>query len=422
MIGWSLKRTVRLGIKSLLLHALRSILTVLGIVFGVGSVVAMLAIGEGASLEAQEKIRQLGSNNILVRSVKPPEDKSNTAAVSRSIEYGLTYEDADRIRHTLPTVKVIVPTREIRQDVRFRERRSDGVVVGTLPWFPEVTGLNLKRGRFITMLDIHKNMNVCILGAALTERLFIAIDPIGQTVRVGEHPYRVVGLTTSKKTTTSEGLSRDFDLDMYIPLSTAKTRFGETITKMSSGSFERETIELHSLTIEVDSLDHVIATAGVVEDLLNRFHKQADFDTIVPLELLRQAEETKRIFNIVLGSIAAISLLVGGIGIMNIMLATVTERTREIGIRRALGAKRKDIVSQFLSESTILSGFGGILGLGLGLVIPVAVTYFAGMRTLITAWSLVLALTISVAVGVIFGIYPANRAAQMDPIEALRHE
>ena len=423
MIGWSLKRTIRLGVKSLLLHGLRSLLTVLGIVFGVCSVIAMLAIGEGASLEAQEKIKALGSHNVLVRSVKPPESKSPSATTARSLEYGLTYKDAERIRSTLPSVRVVVPTREIRDDIRFSDRATEGTIVGTLPWYPEVTNIRIDEGRYITDLDMVGKRNVCILGARLVEELFVARDPIGHIVRVGRHPYRVIGTTLSRKAVAGgESHFRDFDLDMYIPLTTAKTRFGETIRKMSSGSFESETVQLHSLTVEVDTLERVIATAGVVEDLLKRHHKERDYDIIVPLELLRQARETKRIFNIVLGSIAAISLLVGGIGIMNIMLATVTERTREIGIRRALGAKRRDIVMQFLSESIILSGFGGLIGLGLGVVIPYIVETSAGMRTQITPSSLVMALSISIAVGVLFGIYPANRAAQMDPIEALRHE
>jgi len=423
MIGWSIRRTIKLGVKSLWLHGLRSFLTVLGIVFGVCSVIAMLAIGEGASQEAQEKIRALGSHNILVRSVKPPEEKSLSSSVSRVVEYGLTYEDSERIHHTLTNIKLMVPTREIRDDVRFREKVLDCTVVGTLPSYPEVCNLELRTGRFLNLLDVNNNQNVCVLGARLVEELFVASDPLGQIIKVGQHPYRVVGTMVSRRSSSGgESLTRDFDLDMYIPLSTAKTRFGEMIMKRSSGSFDLEQIQLHSLTIEVDSLERVVSTSEVVEELLTRSHKKRDYEIIVPLELLRQAEETKRIFNIVLGSIAAISLLVGGIGIMNIMLATVTERTREIGIRRALGAKRRDIVTQFLSESIILSGFGGIIGLGLGIVIPFMVTLFAGMRTQITPWSLGMALSISVAVGVLFGFYPANRAAQMDPIEALRHE
>ncbi len=424
MIGLPMRRIVGLGLQSLRLHPLRSSLTVLGIVFGVCSVIAMLAIGEGASQEAQEKIRQMGSHNVLVRSIKPPEDQSASATRSRVVEYGLTYDDAERIHDVLSTVDVVVPSREIRMDIRFREMSVFGVVMGTLPWYVEVANLTVSRGRYLTMFDIRSNMNVCVLGAGIVKELFVAADPLGQIVKVGTSPYRVVGVMAPKKAVGGEGEGgvRDFNLDMYIPISSAKTRFGETIIKIRSGSFDLEKIQLHGITLKVDALEHVVSAAAVAEDLLARFHKENDYEIIVPLELLRQAEETKRIFNIVLGSIAAISLLVGGIGIMNIMLATVTERTREIGIRRALGAKQKDIVFQFLSESIILSGFGGLVGLGLGICIPVAVTAFADMTTIITPWSLFISLFISVGVGIVFGIYPANRAARMDPIEALRHE
>jgi putative ABC transport system permease protein len=209
---------------------------------------------------------------------------------------------------------------------------------------------------------------------------------------------------------------------MYVPLTTAKTRFGEILMKRRSGSFEAERVELHEATIKVHRQEDVTETASIVADLLARYHKKKDYELIVPLELLRQAERTKQIFNIVLGSIATISLLVGGIGIMNIMLASVTERTREIGIRRALGAKRRDIILQFLIETVILSGAGGVIGVALGIMIPFGITYFAHMVTIITPWSPLVAFSISGLVGVIFGLYPALRAANMDPVEALRHE
>jgi putative ABC transport system permease protein len=209
---------------------------------------------------------------------------------------------------------------------------------------------------------------------------------------------------------------------MFIPLATAKTHFGETLIKRRSGSFEAEKVALHEVTIKVENRDAVVDVSLSIKDLLDRNHKKQDYEMTVPLELLKRAERTKQIFNIVLGSIAAISLLVGGIGIMNIMLASVTERTREIGIRRALGAKRRDIVIQFLVETVILSGSGGLLGVVLGIAIPFFVTYFAHMVTIVTFWSPVIAFSISGIVGIVFGIYPAMRAADMDPVEALRHE
>jgi putative ABC transport system permease protein len=209
---------------------------------------------------------------------------------------------------------------------------------------------------------------------------------------------------------------------MFIPLETAKTRYGETLMKRRAGSFEAERVQLHEVTVKVAELSEVVNVAQSIKSLLERNHRKRDYEIIVPLELLKRAERTKQIFNIVLGSIAAISLLVGGIGIMNIMLATVTERTREIGIRRALGARRRDIVTQFLVEAVLLSAVGGGLGVALGLSIPFAVSRFSGMPTIVTFWSPLLAFTISALVGVVFGLYPALRAAEMDPVEALRHE
>ncbi len=214
----------------------------------------------------------------------------------------------------------------------------------------------------------------------------------------------------------------EYNFNVYIPLTTARRRFGELIVRRQSGSFNMERIQLHQINVRVASPELVPATAKVIQNLLERFHKKKDFKLIIPLELLRQAEQTKRIFNVVLGSIAAISLLVGGIGIMNIMLASVTERTREIGIRRALGAKKKDIVTQFLVETVVLSAGGGLLGVVFGVTIPFLVSHFAKMKTIITPWSLILAFSISAAIGIIFGLYPARKAANMDPIEALRHE
>jgi putative ABC transport system permease protein len=209
---------------------------------------------------------------------------------------------------------------------------------------------------------------------------------------------------------------------MFIPLDTAKTRYGEILMKQRSGSFEAELVQLHEMTIKVASREQVVPVSQAIQAVLEHHHKKKDYEILVPLELLKRAERTKRIFSIVLGSIAAISLLVGGIGIMNIMLATVTERTREIGIRRALGAKRRDIITQFLVEAVMLSGAGGLFGVALGITIPLLVTWFAGMKTIITFWSPIIAFSISAIVGVVFGLYPAFRAAEMDPVEALRHE
>ncbi|MBI3849593.1 MAG: ABC transporter permease [Verrucomicrobia bacterium] len=423
-----LKRVVRLGVKSLWLHRLRSLLTVLGIVFGVCSVIAMLAIGEGASFEAQETIKSLGSQNIILRSVKPPEEQkvSDKGSQSYVLQYGLTYKDIKRIKSTIPGVTVIVPGRIMREYVWNISRRVDCEIMGTVPWYPQMRNHRVARGRFFTENEMDDKANVCVLGAGMVNTLFPLDSPLGRQVRVGGDYYQVIGVMepsgkVAKADETQDNVKPAANR-MFIPLETAKTRYGEVLRKVRSGSFEQERVQLHEVTVKVATPEQVRAVADAIKGVMERNHKKKDFDIIVPLELLKRAERTKQIFNIVLGSIAAISLLVGGIGIMNIMLASVTERTREIGIRRALGAKRRDIIVQFLVETVMLSGAGGLLGVVLGVIIPFLVSYFAGMVTIITLWSPLVAFSISGLVGVIFGLYPAFRAANMDPVEALRHE
>ena len=433
-----LKRTVRLGFKSLWLHRLRSLLTVLGIVFGVCSVIAMLAIGEGASYEAQERIRRLGSNNIILQSIRPPQDTGSTATTSRVIEYGLTYADLRRIRQTLPSAEILVPARVMRKDIWNGGRRLDCDIYGTVPWYPEVNNHRVARGRFFTEMEMDEGRNVAVLDAGMDRALF-PIDPaIGSTIRVGNQYYRIIGIMEPKAARATDSNTNDMGASnsgaggqngssgtayrLYVPLNAARKQFGETLVNRQAGSFEATRVELHEATVRVARLEDVIDSARVINDLLAANRRRVDYAVIVPLELLREAEHTKRIFNIVLGSIAAISLLVGGIGIMNIMLASVTERTREIGIRRALGAKRRDIIVQFLIETVLLSGAGGVIGVALGIAIPLIITWFAPMQTVVTLWSPLIAFSISAMVGLVFGIYPAVRAANMDPVEALRHE
>ncbi len=427
MIGFRLKRTLFLGVKSLWVHRLRSALTVLGIVFGVCSVIAMLAIGEGASYEAEEQLKLLGSANIIIRSVKPPEDQSGSGSsgmVSVS-QYGLTYSDAEGIHKTIPSVDVMVPGRRIRKSASHAVKRLDTVILGTVPWFMEVTSRKMAYGRFLTSADLHQMRNICVIEPHVADLLFPFDNALGNAVKIGTDYYRVVGILESSSQTAASGpasRAAGREVGIYIPLTAARTRFGEILVNMSSGSREMERVELHQIIVTVDRPENVVPTAEIVRVLLERSHSRQDYELIVPLELLNRAKRIQRTYDIVLGSIAAISLLVGGIGIMNIMLATVTERTREIGIRRAMGAKRRDIVIQFLTETVLLTAWGGMLGVTLGLVVPYMVERFAKMKTIVTWWSLAAAVLISGAVGIVFGLYPAWRAAQMDPVEALRHE
>jgi len=421
-------RSIKLGFKTLWMHRLRSLLTMLGIVFGVCSVISMLAIGEGASFEAREQIRSLGSTNIIVRSVKPPDTGGATQGASRVNEYGITYRDVSRIRATLPDVRVLVPARAVRMNVWQGTRTVDATIRGTVPWYPEMRNHPVAHGRFFTDDEYQSVANVAVIGAQTAEALFPFGGILGSSVRIGSQYYRVIGVMVPESGNGGDnangngGASRGAEFTLYVPLTAARDRFGETIVRRTAGSFEAERVELHEVTVQVADEDHVVEAAAIVDEILAGLHTKQDYEVVVPLELLRQAEETKRIFNIVLGAIAAISLIVGGIGIMNIMLASVTERTREIGIRRALGAKKRDIVRQFLVETVILSASGGVIGVAFGIAIPWVIQWYANMATIVTPFSAILAFGISALIGVVFGIYPALRAAAMDPVEALRHE
>ncbi|MEO0446559.1 MAG: ABC transporter permease, partial [Verrucomicrobiota bacterium] len=319
---------IQLGIKSLLLHKLRSGLTMLGMIFGVCSVISMLAIGEGASYEAQERIKRLGSSNVIINSIKPPEDQDASAASSRQsyvVEYGLTYEDAIRLKETIPAVQQVVPIRIIRENIRFGTREQSGQVIGTLPNYPLVQNLDLIKGRLLTTTDQRNQKNVCVISTSLARFLFPIQDPLGNTIRMKDTYYQVVGLvqevgTLAQRPQRSGSDADPIDRNVYIPLSTASSRFGETLINASTGNFSAERVELHRIIVKMRETAAVLTAEPQIHHLLQEFHEKADFELIVPLQLLREAEATKRMFNIVLGSIAAISLLVGGIGIMNIML------------------------------------------------------------------------------------------------------
>jgi putative ABC transport system permease protein len=416
-----LVRNVRLGIKNLSLHAMRSLLTILGVVLGVGSVIAMLSVGEGASREAQERIRKLGSNNIIIASVKPSEDQTSGSQQRRLSIYGLLYEDEERMREGLQHILRTAPIKHIPKEGRLGERTMELRVVGTTPEWFEVVQRHVLAGRVFGPRDFEKRASVCVLTESGARKLLATKNTLGQNVRLGEAYFEVIGIVHSEQV-SGPIQAPDQDIDAYIPLNVARERFGDFFIQRTSGSEVREMIELHRVLVQADSLDEVEGLAAAIEAMLRQFHKRPDYRVSVPLALLRQAQAEQSMWNLVLGSIAGISLLVGGIGIMNIMLASVTERTREIGIRRAIGAKRRQIVGQFLIETVVLSTTGGLIGTGLGFVIPKIISFFSGMPTIVPLWSVMLALGISVGVGIIFGLYPAIRAANLDPIEALRHE
>lgn len=442
-------RTWQLGIKSLLLHPMRSILTVLGIFIGVASVIALLAIGEGISKKAQEQIENLGAQNIMVRSVKPPDEATSNFGEINA--FGITRAEKNLIEKTIPTVESVVPIRELPMSFGYTGNPNvkpiDGRLVGCTPEYLSVVGLEEDRGHFFTDVECDNGRSVCVLAAKLAGDLFPSEDPIDKQLFIPERNeyYKIVGVLRHKEATAAIGGSlsaQDFSRDVYIPITTMKSRFGDRLEKRTGGSFSVQIFELSQLTLRVKDVKDVPKTAKLVDATLRRTNdKRQDIAMVVPYELLEQAKTTKMMFMIFMGLIAAISLVVGGIGIMNIMLATVTERTREIGIRRALGAKRSDIIHQFLVETIVLSVVGGLTGILFGLLCPTAIVLLRGavervapkmyaslpeatreMTPEIVWESIPLAFGISVVVGVVFGVYPAIRAAKMDPIDALRHE
>ena len=413
---------VRLGLTDVWRHKTRSFLTMLGMVFGVGSVIAMLAVGEGASQQALDSIKRLGSQNIMIMSVKPTSEEGGSTGSQRGrlAMYGLLYDDEDRISETVPGVILTVPARMTRRNARLGERQLELRVVETIPSWFDVVQRPVLAGRVLTQHDLSMSANVCVLTEHGVRRLLAAEETLGQRIRISSGVFEVVGIV--KNETGGTVRAPDSEADGYIPITTGTKMFGEANIRYSAGGMEGERVELSQIIVKMKDTDAVEPGSKAIEALLARFHKKTDYKIDVPLTLLREAERTKRTYNIVLGAIAGISLLVGGIGIMNIMLASVTERTKEIGIRRAIGARRSRIVIQFLINTCVLSIGGGLVGLLLGVAIPLLITAFTEMPTVVQPYSLMLAFGISVGIGIIFGLYPAMRAASLDPIEALRHE
>ncbi len=411
-------KTLQTALRSLMLQKLRSLLSVLGVVCGVMAVVAMISIGEGAKEETISQIEQLGTRNIYIKAVTLTEDQ--TANARERLSLGLTIADKQRIDSGCATLEKSAGLLEIRASILGLPREMTPQVVACSVDYAELLGMHISSGRFIAPMDGRQRNLVCVLGSDVARALEGAGRP-GSFIRINDSVFKVVGILdriehrTGRTATVS---TRNYNEMVFVPLESAAVLYEPGLKKKAG-----DARPLSEIVMRVAAVEEVRATARLAERIMQVAHHDArDYQFVVPLELLRQAERTQHTFNLVLGAIAAISLLVGGIGIMNIMLATVSERTREIGIRRAVGATRRHILVHFLLESMLLTITGGLIGLLCGFGAVAAISGLAGWPVAVSLWAVALPVIMSLLVGIFFGLYPARQAALVDPIVALRHE
>ena len=405
------------GLQNLLAHKLRSLLTMLGIIFGVAAVVSMMSIGAGAEQQVMAFIEDLGVHNLIVEAREAV--NSQALQKTRKLSQGLTLEEFRAVRTNVPGVVAATPRKRVTPtNVLPKPQRETPVVYGIEPAYRAIAALRIVRGRFFDDEENQQAAPVCVLGTAARTSLFGSADPVGQMVKVNEQWFHVIGELGPQMSVEGAvpGLSsQDRNNMIYVPLSSALLRLED------ANSYLKD--EIDAVYLQLSPSTDSVATAELVRGLLNTSHRGADdFSLVVPAELLAQQQQTQRVFEMVMVALASISLLVGGIGIMNIMLASVLERTREIGVRRAVGARQWDIVRQFLLETIMISFVGGVIGLASGFAMSRLIAFFAGWSTIVTASSILLAFLVSVSVGLVFGVYPALKAARLDPVEALHYE
>jgi len=452
-ISTRLEFSVRTAVEALRHNKLRASLTSLGILFGVASVIAMLAIGKGAEQEILEQMRLLGSNNVVITPLVeqkegPVEDQQPDKQVKK-FSPGLTYADAQAIARVIPAVEVTSGEIVLNTSLTREGRRRSGKVVGVDTTYFRLTNLELRRGAWFTPLQVERGLPVAIIGYGVRTRFFTTEDPIGKPLKVGDTWLTVVGVLDERRVSDQAvqrlGI-RDANMDVYVPVHTLLLRFrnraqvtqrdielaarppnaptSDTAAESEEQRRERTNRnQLDRVIVRVTESQLVPGVADVVQRMLARRHNSVvDFEITVPELLLKQEQRTKTIFNVVLGAIASISLVVGGIGIMNIMLASVLERIREIGVRRAVGATERDILLQFLSEAVLISVTGGVSGIVVGAALSAGIERVAGIATVVSWLSVVVAFAVSITVGIAFGIVPAYRAARADPVVCLRYE
>ncbi len=429
---------LRLSVESLGAHKLRTSLTMLGVIFGVAAVISMLSIGEGAKREALRQIAALGVNNIIVRA-RPPDPATGDAETFRR-SAGLSRADSENIAAFTDLVVRAIPQRfEPVATIRRGSHEAPVRVVSTFPEYALSSAIAVESGRFLSPLDLRDYSQVCVLGAKAKRALFAFDPPLGERVRIGELDFVVVGVMADQYIGRGkvEGLElTNLNEDVYIPFTTAVKKFDRGAQSSSSiratgGGYSQSRTtttevpppEIDQITVTATDVRKIRAATLLIGRMLERRHSGVpDYDILVPESLVRQTQKTQRVFNIVMGAIAGLSLLVGGIGIMNIMLATVLERTREIGVRRAVGATRTDILRQFLLEAVAICLLGCAAGLAVGLLLSRIISHYAGWPTVVSFFAIALAVGVSTLVGLVFGVYPARQAASLDVIDALRYE
>jgi putative ABC transport system permease protein len=414
---WPLAEECQQGLQNLLVYKLRTLLTMLGMVFGVAAVVTMVSIGAGAQREVMAYIEDLGVRNLIVEA-REANDQQALQAV-RKTSPGLTFQDLRMLRASVPgLVHSTARKRFVPSKMLPKPARDIPVVYGVDTSYRALSRLRIRTGRFFTDDEHLRAAPVCVLGAGARENLFGAADPIGAHVKAAEQWFRVIGVLDSQISVTGDvgGMpAQDRNNIIFVPTTAALLRLEDNYSRFKD--------EIDGIYLGLDGATSPIAASEVVRSVLESTHRgTADYSLLVPAELLAEQERTRRVFDIVMVALASISLLVGGIGIMNIMLASVVERTREIGVRRAVGARYGDIVRQFLIETMMICFTGGLVGLMCGIALSKAVAVLAGWSTVITPASVLLAFTVSVTVGLVFGLYPALRAARLDPVVALHNE
>jgi ABC-type antimicrobial peptide transport system, permease component len=443
---------IKVALEAVFANRSRSILTALGIIFGVAAVIAMMAIGKGAQQEILDQMKMVGVNNIIIQSKydksasKSTDDSSSEKEEKNDFSSGLTMLDAESVSEIIPTVANISPEVSYESAIISDGKRRNTKIIGVLPAYFKVLNLTLEAGSMFTERQIDGGAPVCIIGSGVKTVFFPLENPIGKNIKCGNVWLTIVGVLESPymemKSRESLWIS-DNSYNIFAPINTVLLRFKDrtqlseteerTEIRMSGNSMSISSStrnddddnyhQLDRIVVQVDESGNLAATTEILSRMmLRRHHGVADFEVVVPELLLKQEQRTKDIFNIVLGAIAGISLLVGGIGIMNIMLASVMERIREIGVRRSIGATKRDIVLQFLAESIFISITGGILGIILGVVMAIVIQRTTDILTIVSAASVFISFGVSVGVGIIFGYLPAKRAAEQDPVTSLRHD